>query len=296
MQSEVNIQQVLDKCEVLKRAQFWPSTSLRPRAWLGNFDEEDKEAAALLLNEFVFIESRSTDLMIRAAIDSLIDGLPKGPRAPSRHMLVAALDSAIVVPVTGENPNPTDSGNYICSRVRRTCDVPEERIFSPDVAIGYAKRGHPILFVDDFVGSGDQFLKTWFRGHDGTSFSEAYESTGFIAMYAAAVSSQTGLKRISEHAPVVGTSFAHVLSRQKSLEGIKESCADAFEKFDYILTKYVDRLIFTDDHFLNNPDSRKYGYKSLGLTMAFEHSVPDATLPIFWASGVNNWIPLIRRT
>ena len=39
----------------------------------------------------------------------------------------------------------------------------------------------------------------------------------------------------------------------------------------------------------------EYGFHDLGLTIAFEHSVPDATLPIFWADG-SNWKPLYRRS
>jgi hypothetical protein len=37
------------------------------------------------------------------------------------------------------------------------------------------------------------------------------------------------------------------------------------------------------------------GYKDQGLTLAFAHGVPDATLPIFYHEQ-NNWKPLVRRT
>jgi hypothetical protein len=37
------------------------------------------------------------------------------------------------------------------------------------------------------------------------------------------------------------------------------------------------------------------GFAGLGLTVAFSHSVPDATLPIFYWEK-NGWTPLIRRT
>ena len=37
------------------------------------------------------------------------------------------------------------------------------------------------------------------------------------------------------------------------------------------------------------------GFHKLGLGLAFEHSTPDASLPIFY-SQVNGWAPLVRRT
>lgn len=38
-----------------------------------------------------------------------------------------------------------------------------------------------------------------------------------------------------------------------------------------------------------------FGYKRLGLCLAFEHCVPDATLPLFHHDG-NGWFPLVRRS
>ncbi|MGI4789714.1 MAG: phosphoribosyltransferase-like protein [Janthinobacterium lividum] len=37
------------------------------------------------------------------------------------------------------------------------------------------------------------------------------------------------------------------------------------------------------------------GFNKLGLSLGFEHSVPDATLPIFYWEQ-NGWKPLLRRT
>jgi hypothetical protein len=37
------------------------------------------------------------------------------------------------------------------------------------------------------------------------------------------------------------------------------------------------------------------GFHKLGLALAFQHCVPDATLPLFYWEH-NEWHPLIRRT
>jgi hypothetical protein len=36
------------------------------------------------------------------------------------------------------------------------------------------------------------------------------------------------------------------------------------------------------------------GFHGLGLTVAFEHGIPDASLPIFFSER-NGWKPLMRR-
>lgn len=295
MRPEVIVQQVLEKCAVLRRAQIWHSRLLRPQAWINNFEVGDREVAALLLNRFTFVESNSTDLMIGSAIDSLVDGLPKAPRAPTVEMLKSSLDEAILVPVTGENPNPTDSGNYICRRVRALLGVPEERIVSADVAIDYACRGRALVFLDDFIGSGDQFRKTWFRSYRGRNFHSAYEETGFIAAYVAAVATAAGLTQLRNFAPTVAVSVAHSLSDRHSLAGVESADRTEYLRIVELLQKYAPRLTPKDNYIAENEDWKKFGYKSLGLMLAFEHSVPDSTLPIFWSEGTEGWIPLIKR-
>ena len=68
MRADIVVQEVIAKCDVLKRAGLWlPEPSMRPRAWLQNFDEEDKRLAALLLDKFTFYNSRLTDALLKAS-------------------------------------------------------------------------------------------------------------------------------------------------------------------------------------------------------------------------------------
>ena len=59
-----------------------------------------------------------------------------------------------------------------------------------------------------------------------------------------------------------------------------------------LIMKYSDRYMRAEAV----PDYvGTYGFNELGLTIAFQHSVPDATLPIFW-SCTADWNPLYRRS
>ena len=41
--------------------------------------------------------------------------------------------------------------------------------------------------------------------------------------------------------------------------------------------------------------TKPWGYKDLGLCIAFQHGVPDATIPLFYVDH-NDWWPLVRQS
>lgn len=63
---------------------------------------------------------------------------------------------------------------------------------------------------------------------------------------------------------------------------------------------WPDHLRPTAYDFLQNASNRAgiiswAGYQDQALTLAFEHGIPDATLPIYYHEE-NGWTPLIKRT
>ncbi len=178
------------------RAQVWLSEQeIRPRAWLDNFEPCDQLVAAVLLDHFCFYADRHTNRLLSAAYNSLLDGLPKGPDAPNRDQIARDLSQAIFTRVEGEDPRPTDSGNLFCRKARQRLSIPDDRFMEPADAIQAAGAGRPIVFLDDFVGSGDQFLRTWERpyGRSKTAFSEVMTSQPFTAIYVVLVATNYGL-------------------------------------------------------------------------------------------------------
>lgn len=297
MRSDLLIAEVIAKCDVLKRAGIWPSESvLRTRAWLQNFEETDRNIAAFLLDKFTFYNKELTDALFVSSYHSIGDGLPKGPAAPSGEQLIKSLASAVFTPVRGENPNPTDSGYFLCRMARQLLAVPESMIVETSKALEHACNGGTVVFIDDFIGSGDQFLHTWnFKDVSNTSFkSVAQSEKGFVAIYLTLVATDFGLEKINSDAPNVAVCMTHIIEQKSTIKGLiieNPSMKDAIEAF---LTKYASRLCPKESYMLNN-NYLVYGYKERGLLFGFEHSIPDATLPIFWAPGINKWESLIER-
>jgi len=305
MRDDVFIKDVLARCDALKSSGLWPvEPKVRPRAWLNNFDPDDRWLAAMLLDRFTFYNDALTDRLLLSAFSSLADGLPKGPTAPGRAELVAALDDAVFTPVEGEDPNRTDSGNFLCRKARQLLLLPDSRVVEPRIALQAARAGRAVVFLDDFIGSGDQFMSTWTRDDLSTgalnSFANAHSAQPFPAMYVCLVATSGGLTRIAAAAPNVAVSVAHVLDASSSVFQIvplpPRNTHELQVLIESFLKKYESRLAPREPYIANNADFRLYGYRKLGLMFAFAHSVPDATLPIFWSAGTGNWTPLVERT
>lgn len=296
MRDDVLIAEVLAKCEVLKRARMWPGEPrMRPRLWLRNFDDKDQGTAAALLDRFTFYNAALTDALLVASFNALGDGRQKSPFPRLREDLIAALDSAVFTPVLGENPDPTDSGNFLCRRTRQLI-FPTAETVAFDRALDHAYQGKPVVFIDDFVGSGDQFLSTWERVRNGRSFALAERASKFVPIYVALMSTKFGLGEIEKRAPMVAVSVTHILEERSTLAGVGAANVTLGVAIEALLAKYVPRLRPRETYIANNGLYRKYGYKQRKLLLAFDHSVPDATLPIFWSSGESTWEPLIERT
>lgn len=303
MRSDAFIRDVLERCDALKTAGFWPpEPKIRPRAWLDNFDDNDRHLAALLLENFHFYSDTLTDFLLKAAFDNLGDGLPKGPCAPNRDEILSNLPSAVFTPIEGESPSPTDSGNLFCRKARQILLLAEERIVTPAQALVHASNGGAVVFLDDFIGSGDQFLKTWKRPHPSAgniSFESIHRLKTYTAVYVSLVATKYGLSRIFKYSPTVAVSAAHIIDEDSTIRrlqttrpGVGDELQSRLEQF---LRKVSLRLRPREEYIARNPEFLAFGYHNRGLLLAFAHSVPDATLPVFWSPGDAIWTPLIQR-
>jgi len=299
LRNDVLVEEVLAKCDVLKSAGLWPAEPIiTPRAWLQNFDDDDLGIAAFLLDKFTFYNQRFSDALLVSSYNSIGDGLSKGPQAPGANDLIRSLSSAVLTPISGEVPNPTDSGFLMCRKARQILEIPEDKIVDHKYAIDHASNNGTVIFIDDFVGSGDQFLKTWERQYGRSnprSFSSIQNDIDFTAIYITLVSTDFGLNNIHRNAPKVAVCVTHVLDQKSVLSGVINDSGFTESDVETFLLKYSARLQPKEHYIVNNSNYLAYGYSGLGLLFGFEHSIPDATLPIFWAPGINDWGTLVER-
>ena len=282
---------LIGKCEYFSSIGIWPNrTVLDPERWLDNFLAEEVEHALYLLNAFMYFAPSLVDQIFSASIRTIA-------RLMTRDQWEEFLGSVLVTLVTGEEPSVTDSGHLFARRARYL-GIPEDRIISPEQACHQIQRGFngAVVFVDDLVGSGNQFIATWRR-----TYRTPHES--FMALapmsrakfyYCPAFCTQLGLKRLNCDCPEVTVSPGIFIP-------------DNYGALAPDSIVWPSRLKSTAEEFLRSASARAgipdtggttpddwRGFASLGLTIAFENSVPDATLPIiYWER--NGWRPLMRR-
>jgi hypothetical protein len=213
------------------------------------------------------------------------------------------LKNAVFTAVEGETPNVTDSGNLFCRKLRQLASIPEARFVEPRFALERFKLGGPVIFVDDFIGSGDQIISSWNRKYGDiypTSFSEAATPSSPVALYLANTATEYGMTRIAKAKLKLQVVVSHELGTEYSIQnttfnGAVPDISDLPRQIEDLLRKYAHVLRNMPPHFRTEAQ-RMYGHHELGLLLAFEHTAPDATVPLIWADGPSNWTPLVRRT
>jgi len=291
------IEAVLRKCELFCSCSLWPrEPQIRPRAWLNNFEEHERPVAAVLLDHFVFFGGVATDQLLSHSLRRIAAAV-RQHRGPVG--LDAYLRNVIFTPVLGEDPNPTDSGQLFCRKVRQLLGFSDDRFVPLARAHQLAIAGRPIVLLDDFIGSGDQMARTWERlSETGASFASIAQQQALDASYVALVGTARGCQRLSSDLPNLRLVVAHALDQTQSIRSIPSNplmpdIDDIPGRVEALLERYHGGLSLPA--YLSTVRQRKYGYSELGLLLAFDHSVPDATIPLLWANGPADWTPLARR-
>lgn len=284
----------------LSRAGFWPKSPLGidSAAWLDNFLPDEREVARALLDSFIYLNDDVTNQLLLSAfrdISSLlhVDVDIHGQPESIETIWASFLNAAIITYPTGEKPNPSDSGHLFARKARQLFDFGQEQILEPAEANEVLTRdpSRPIVFVDDFAGSGNQFIETWNRTYSNTSKSFSIISSEHNAtmFYVLPIITAQARNRFANEAPSVHVCAAHTISDRYSVlhehsvvmpNSLRATAKD-------IISNASVRAGISDDMAL--------GFAELGLCLAFSHSVPDATLPLFWHESPT-WKPLVKRS
>jgi hypothetical protein len=303
VRADLYIESVLAKCEALKDSGLWaPEPRLRPAAWLDNFtDDQERLLAAVLLDNFVFYSDRASDRLLVAAYNRLEDDVLLGRVAQQRGDPQTFLDSLLFTPVEGEHPRPTDSGKTLCRKLRDLIELDDERFFDPTQALAEVRAGgRPLVFVDDFLGTGQQLIKTWERPYPGggpPSFKDSHATRPFPVFCLALLATDTAIRNVRAAAPEIAIVSTHVLDDSYSARLLAAPpLVPPINDFQAALRAFLQRhaASFELKDFLLPGDWPLFGFHELALLFAFEHGVPDSTLPLLWAKGVGGWIRLVK--
>jgi hypothetical protein len=296
----VNREHVLQARKYFSDTRIWPNqpAGVRPHRWLDNFLPDEQEHAVALLGAFIFLNKDISEQLLIASVRGVSNQVlsPGDEYSDHREKWLRYRRHAVLTYPTGEEPHPTDSGQMYVRWARQLLSVEEDSIAEPAMALERAVRyGRDLLIIDDFAGSGEQFLETWTRPTlvDGQRMSFAgLRGVGYRGRihYCPSVCTQYARDRIRRAAPEVRVSAAHVLPPEASLVH-----PESLYVPDHLAGDMSDVVReVTDRTGLKACPAAPFGFHGLGLGLAFEHSVPDASLPLFWFQAAD-WAPLRRR-
>jgi hypothetical protein len=294
---------VINKCRSSIDFQLWPpEIDSRLEPWLSNFTDTEMEYALCLLNGLSFFSEKMVKQVFLSAVHELsshirVDGRTLvQERAAWQHFF----DNVLITTVTGETPNPADSGNLFARYSRNHLGFAEHQIVTNELALQrlLANGRQPVVFVDDFVGSGNQFIATWIRSHNigrygGISFARyAQHQPNAQFFYCPAFCTEFGLRKINAACPQVHVKMGNLVGDRYS--AIHESSimwpAKLRDSATDFLRSASERAGIPDS---GGGEDDWRGFNQLALSIGFAHGVPDATLPLFtWDR--NGWHYLLR--
>jgi hypothetical protein len=296
--------QVLARFRYLANVHVLPlDAKLSPNLWLGNFSDSEKPYALSLLLNFLYFSNAAVEAIFRASFQNLSQVVAHDKTS---YMAVTSewlrfLKTTLIVMVTGERPHITDSGHLFARMARDQLGIDETRIVSPLQAISWlVAEPRDVVFVDDFAGTGEQFVTTWTTVHSiaggrASSFRDLHQAIGhrIRIFYMPIICTTRASDRIGRDCAGVRLLPGHVFTERYGAFGpgslLWDPALNANDGQEFL--RVTSARIGIPDTDGGKNDWR--GFNKLGLAVAFEHGWPDATLPLFhWET---QWQPLLRK-
>jgi hypothetical protein len=233
--------------------------------WLEQFQAGDRPLMARLVSGFNYISfSRARDMLVEL-------------HQQLKQRLGSSFERAWYVQVGAA----AKSGGLVAYQFRTLNRISVDRFLSYADLGKHAADGDPIVFLDDLLATGHQTIAEWNTLCEATRLPE-----GSPMLWATLVSCEAGRTFIAERTPLESISVL-ALSREDEPMGASSTMfPDAAERdrVRMIVERYGAMLAPTTP----------LGYGGLGLLLAFEHSTPDNSPPIFWGS-TRGWRPLLEK-
>lgn len=287
---------IFSRCRDLIGYEVW--SGIEPHRldmWIRNFrTAEEQYLAARVLDSLIYRSNRQTIALMKQLFQRVIPDLAR------RQSLDVSLNSVYrslqddradpgvrVVPVIPPGESPTKSGPSIARMLRRNLRFKDDWIIHPEDVSNELEKVKGVVFVDDFLGTGTQFSD--FLSDTGL---EA-ELPGACFIYAPLAGHKSGIDFLSDGFPELHVGTVDLLDDSHALFHAQAgSFPDEVNSAETARDLYYELL---EDHEidLDGPDRRGFGH--FELAYAFEHAVPDNSLPILWWYDSDDWHPLFDR-
>lgn len=304
-QFEMNefIKYARDKVYFYIESKFWSKLDIDTfHTWLNNFGTtEEKYCALKLLDRFVFYSEDDIIRLINFGFYELIlkrkildYEIRNGFTSKNESLLNIKADfitNTSVLPLVTDNLS--ESSLAMARYLTNEIGFPEKNILdlnslnSEDL-----KKSKNLIIIDDFIGSSSQLYTFWNNTKilvDGISIFTKNLKTQFPNLeieYFCLICTEDGLLNFTTENVDVGLriTYCEMLTSKYKVFG-KDSV--------YFNNDEVEECKNILDLLCKKNKINLLGYKSLDYAIAFHHSIPDSSLPLFY-SQTDNWTPLFK--
>ena len=295
----VNEEVARRRVDFLTSVNVWAPEMLNAsETWLDNFNgDNDRRHALNLLHCFLYFNADAMSRLFYAAFQSVscevVDVNEDFDEAMARWR--AYVEGVVITYVEGEVPNATDSGRVYARRARTILGLAQAQVLDPSAAL---RRLHEVgasavVLVDDFLGSGEQLVRTWQRSYAGHSFATEAAREVFDSWYCPALATSQGITRVEAECVPLRVMAGSTLRPDSSV--VSPTSRAWPHEMRATGPEFIERVSTAfgateSNGGVNDPK----GFQHLGLNLAFEDTIPDATIPMMrWEE--NGWNPLRRK-
>jgi hypothetical protein len=294
------ISKIIERCEDLISHGVWEGiTQIRLNKWLSNFDtDEEKYFAACLLDFLIYRSETQTLAMIEQLFTRVLPDLhvkypmpivPIDDWISHLNRVTLSFDPGVrFVAVVKHGDHPGKSGDIIARDFKRHFNINQKLLIDATQVVECHKTGvNCFIFIDDFLGTGDQFTQV--LQHQGIR----NILPAIYAAYTPLTAHIKGIQKIESELPSVHVSPVETLSKAYSVfnnacycfvDGVND--ADSAKKFYCELLKRKG---------IDQKGANRLGYGGLELAYVFNHAAPDNCLPLFWWYANSKFYPLFDR-
>jgi hypothetical protein len=293
------IQDISARCRSLIDRDVWRDLDVaRFRRWMANFrTNEEKYFAACVLDGLMYRSKDQTLALIKHMLQRTLPDLmrldPPGVPTPTDWPAALAVPGRrgdpgvrLVTAVTQSDP-PTKSAHHVGRLLKRHFSVSEDWIIKAwDIGDHFSRGVRIFIFIDDFLGTGDQFEKFY-------NVENIISHSGIYAAYVPLVAHAGGIAYLKQHLPIVRVKSVELLTESHAFFHVaSKSFEDGINTPDLARSFYYDLL---GNRGINLTTSDRGGFGGLELAYIFEHAAPDNCLPILWWRHSSLWTPLFDR-
>ena len=287
---------MLEKIRIYCNLSIWPFEYSRITAWLGNFDEPIEEYLALQILDSLIIRSDDTAKVSYSSLfnsqlrqtlieEGLIDDMTIAEW--KNHLKRGSLNKVIQFSSVRTYNDEGESGSTVFRMLSE--DLHTDRYSS----LGNRHDPKVIILIDDFIGSGKQFV---------TDFSESFNLVQKIEtktiIYCPLIAFEEGLEKIKSVFPDIHIIPAEYIYRSDSIFYGNE---DDLFKNDKVNTVGDAKKIFNsirEKYWPSISIDEWYGYEHACLPVVFEWGCPNQAPKLLWwksLSNDNQWNQLFSR-